>query len=402
MASTLDKDDFRMPVLEERHLPSGFNSSFHDAGKSFSDYVDACREMLLKAHAGKTPAARERAVSGNAPFELRPAEDAPRGQDRPYRRGVVLAHGLTDSPYFMRPLAEFFQAQGFRVMAILLPGHGTQPGDLLEVAWQEWAHALAYGVDQMSLEADEVYVGGYSAGATLAVRHSLMDARVRGIFLFSPALKISMLAAFANLHRLYGWLWPRARWVNVSPDADMYKYESLTKNAAFQMHALIKDMHSRMRSRQIDIPVFAAASADDATVESAATVSFMAQTRHALSRLVYYTTEPHACPAGIPASRIELVDSRVPEQHIVSFSHVSLLLPPEDPHYGIAGDYSNCLHYYPEDMEKYAICRGNRPPVLQGEVTERALRGAVLRRLTYNPHFRRLETSLGQFIESLP
>ncbi len=232
------------------------------------------------------------------------------------------------------------------------------------------------------------------------MRHSLLDSRVNGVFLFSPALKVSALAAWANLHKLYSWLRPSAKWVDIMPDADVYKYESFPKNAAHQMHALIADLHTRMRGRRLEIPVFTAASADDTTVNSSATVEFMARARHACSKLVYYTSDT-ALP-GIEKSRVELVSSIVPEQNIVSFSHLSILLPPEDSHYGRAGEYSNCLHYYPDDMEKFAVCRNNSPAVRQGEVTENSLRAGVMRRLTYNPHFIQMEASMRKFIGNLP
>jgi esterase/lipase len=390
------------PVLESRHQPSGLNSKFTGGQLDFADHVAACREMLRKAHSGMTSSDPERIVEGNAPFELKPEGNFPAGREKPYRRGILLVHGLTDSPYFMRPLAEFFRRHGFRVMAVLLPGHGTQPGDLLEMHWKEWANTVAWGVDRLAEETDEVYLAGYSAGATLAVRHSLLDERVRGLFLFSPALKVSPRAAHANLHKIYSWLMPSAKWVNIQPDTDGYKYESFPKNAAFQMHALIADLHAHLRDRGLEIPVFTAASADDATVDSYATVEFMARARHACSKLVYYTTDTKRHLSGIPESRVELVNSVVPEQNIVSFSHLSILLPPEDGHYGVAGEYSNCLHYYPNDREKYAVCRRNAPPALQGEVTDKNLRAGVMRRLAYNPHFTALEASLRKFLECLP
>ena len=110
-----------------------------------------------------------------------------------------------------------------------------------------------------------------------------------------------------------------------------------------------------------------------------------------------------ATPSGIPAeNRVELVNSVIPEQNIVSFSHLSILLPPEDAHYGIAGEYSNCLHYYPDDMDRYAVCRTNSPPDLQGEVTEHNLQAGVVRRLAYNPHFAALEAAMQEFIKNLP
>ena len=214
------------PALESRHQPSGLNSKFTGSRLGFADYVSVCREMLRKAHAGTVSGNPEDVVEGNAPFELWPEGAFQAGRGKPYRRGVLLIHGLTDSPYFMRPLAEYFRLRGFRVMAILLPGHGTQPGDLLNMHWQEWAQTVTWGTEQLAAEADEIYLAGYSAGATLSIRHSLLDDRVRGLFLYSPALKVSPRAAWANLHKIYSWLLPSAKWVGIKPDEDVYKYES--------------------------------------------------------------------------------------------------------------------------------------------------------------------------------
>jgi len=389
------------PTLESRHQPSGLHGPFTGDQLPFAGYVSRTLEMLLQAHATKASSERETIAAGNAPFQAWPTEDFPKGRARPYRRGVLLIHGLTDSPYSMRHLAALFRQQGFRVMAILLPGHGTQPGDLLEARWQEWVRATAYGAERLAEEVDDLYLAGYSAGGTLAIRHALLDARVRGLFLFSPALKISPRAAWAGLHRMYSWLIPAAKWVDIKPDRDIYKYESFPKNAAYQMHGLTRDLRVRLQGREVNIPVFAAASADDATVDSGATLAFMARARHEQSRLVYYTADTAHHLAGIHKDKVELVPSAVPEQNIISFSHLSIVLPSADVHYGAAGDYANCLHYYPHDMEKYALCGSRSPLVLQGEVTERCLRAGVIRRLTYNPHYAALATSMQRFIERL-
>ena len=269
----------------------------------------------------------EKIVDGNAPFELKPPAGFPPGQNKTYRRGVLLTHGLSDSPYFMRYLAEFFQQNGFRVMATLLPGHGTQPGDLLDINWQEWAKAVAYGVDRLADEADEIYLAGYSAGGALSVYQSLRDKRVRGLFLFSPAFKVSPRAAYANLHKLYSWMIPSGRWMDIKTDRDIYKYESFPKNAAAQMYALIKAMESQLQRHDLDIPVFAAASEDDVTVNSSATIEFFARARNPISKLVLYTTDPAKHLPGIPAEKLELVNSVVPGQNIKSSAHTSIVLP---------------------------------------------------------------------------
>lgn len=409
------------PPLEARYRPSGLNSAFNGnpsvgGGRlSFADYVARNRAMLSRAHAGA--ADLDKIVDGNSPFELKPDDPSPPlyggragegveapllGGEKPYRRGVLLTHGLSDSPYTMRHLAEFFRQNGFRVMAILLPGHGTQPGDLLEVTWQEWAKTVAYGTYKLAEEVEEVYLAGYSTGAALSIYHSLRDSRVRGLFLFSPALRITRKAAFANLHKLYSWLLPAAKWVDIKPDLDIYKYESFTKNAAAQAYALTRVLARQLGKQGLDIPVFVAASADDMTVKTSVILEFVARARHPISKLVLYTTEPGKVPPGIPAERLELVDSVVPGQRILSSAHTAIVMPPDDPHYGATGEYFNCVHYYPDDIEKYSACLKHSERDLQGEITEKNLAAGILRRLTYNQNFAALKISMQRFINHLP
>jgi len=396
------------PPLEARHQPSGWNLLFDgnplaDGSRlAFADYVARTRDMLGKAHSAAGAADLEKIVDGNAPFELKPPPGFPAGQQKPYRRGVLLTHGLTGSPYSMRHLAAFFQQNGFRVMVVLLPGHGTQPGDMLDVTWQEWAKTVAYGTYKLAEEVDEVYLAGYSIGGALSVYQSLRDSRVCGLFLFSPALRITPKAAWANLHKLYSWLIPSAKWVGIKPDQDIYKYESLPNNAVAQTYALTQALNIQLQLHGLDIPVFTVASADDMTVDTSVILKFMERALHPSSKLVLYITEPEKLPPGIPAEKLEVVNSAVPAQKILSSAHTAIVMPPEDRHYGAAGEYSNCVHYYPDDMEKYAACLKHPEQDLQGEITEKNLAAGILRRLMYNPNFAALKDSMQRFIDHLP
>ena len=51
--------------------------------------------------------------------------------------GVLLLHGMSDSPYTMRALGETLNQQGYLVVVLRLPGHGTVPSGLRYVSWQD-------------------------------------------------------------------------------------------------------------------------------------------------------------------------------------------------------------------------------------------------------------------------
>ncbi len=370
---------------------------FRGEGLSFEAYIATTRDMLREIHRRLGTQNIDKVVDGNAPFILLPTQAE--GVKHRYKRGILLTHGLTDSPYFMRHLADFFVSQGYLVMAILLPGHGTQPGDLLKVTWQEWAKAVAYGTDKLAEQVDEVYLGGLSTGATLSIHQSQHDTRVRGLFLFSPALKITARAAYAKLHKHYSWLVPKAKWISIQPDTDRYKYESFTMNGAAQMYALTQRVAAS--KLVLKIPVFAAASEDDVTVNTPATIDLMGRAQHPASHLLVYSTTPEISAIKYPDARITWSNSVFPEHRIIGFSHLSIIFPADDDYYGLKGDYVNCIHYYPYELEKFIACRTHPREVVLGEITAENLQTGVMLRLMYNPAYEDLCKAMRQFIASL-
>jgi len=213
--------------------------------------------------------------------------------------------------------------------------------------------------------------------------------------------KIAPRAARAKWHKIVRWLMPAKQWVHIIPDTDIYKYESLPKNAAAQMYALTQEVSSQLQKHELNIPVFAAASQDDTTASTSATVEFMARAHHPSSKLVLYTTDMENLPSGISAGKLDMVNSALPGQKILSSAHTAIVLPADDAHYGMAGDYANCIHYFPSDREKYAACKQRAKDIWQGEITDKNLKTGILCRLMVNPNFAALKISMQRFIASL-
>lgn len=389
-------------TLTKRHQPSGLNSTFGYSGNSFAGYARHVRNIIAAARVDLDGPKSQQIIEANSPFELKPVASCTAGNKKPYRQGVVLTHGLTDSPYFMRTVAEIFRENCFRVMALVLPGHGTRPGDLLEVTWQEWAKAVAFGVDVMAPEVENIYLGGFSTGGALSIYHSLRDARVKGLFLFAPAIRISPKGIMANWHEAYSWFSAKSKWIDIMSDEDPYKYESFPANAADQIHLLTLQLNQDLRKiKKFMPPVFVVASEDDASVITVATLEFFREAIHPLNTFLVYSTKSKVEVEGIPPDKLLVVKSAIPNRRILSSSHTGLVLPESDSHYGVNGTYANCLHYLPKEKETYVQCKEGKDYYV-GELTEENLQKGVVRRLTYNPHFGVLKQHMSAFLERLP
>ncbi len=379
--------------LSQRHQPSGLNSRFAFEALSFDEYIAQSRQIIARVRTDLTAQNREYIIEGNAPFALTPSVSETTFSATP-RRGVLLAHGLTDSPYTMRALGRFFQERGFWVKAILLPGHGTRPGDLLEVTWQEWARAIQFGVDALVKEVDAVHLAGFSTGGALSLYQALRDQRVKGLYLFSPAVAVSPLGPLANWHKLYSWAFSAGEWMSVREDEDIFKYESFPFNAGDQVYLLTREIGRLLADRKMTLPVFIAASEEDSTVRTAATLRFFEQVAHPSKQMVLYGAGTSPLPV-----QVERINSVLSRQHILSFAHTAIVTPPDDPHYGAQGCYASCGHYF-GNAEKYRLCK-NRQEDFLGEVSRENLKKGIVRRLTYNPHYDSLMASLTAYIPSL-
>ncbi|HTO55734.1 MAG TPA: alpha/beta fold hydrolase [Myxococcota bacterium] len=129
----------------------------------------------------------------------------PRGGLAP---AVLCLHGLTGTPYEVRPPAEALAAAGFYCEGPLLPGHGTSPRELARVRWGAWVEAVLAAHDSLAERHDRVYVLGLSLGGLLALRVA-EERPVRGVAAFAVPFDLGWLVA-----RSVPWL---HRWVRQLP-----------------------------------------------------------------------------------------------------------------------------------------------------------------------------------------
>ncbi len=89
--------------------------------------------------------------------------------DRDGPEGVVLLHGWTGSPAHLRMLASALADAGHTVRAPLLPGHGTDPADMLATSWRDWVGAAVEAAMEVAASGARLHIAGLSMGGVIGL-----------------------------------------------------------------------------------------------------------------------------------------------------------------------------------------------------------------------------------------
>ena len=194
------------------------------------------------------------------------------------KMGILLIHGMSDSPYSLHTQAAYLHKKDAYVVGIRLPGHGTVPSGLINATWQEMAAVVKMGMQHLKQKVGEkpIQIIGYSTGAPLAL-HYTFDAINNNalpvpqkLLFYSPAIGVSAAAKFAILQKWAGALLhsDKLAWNTVLPEYDPFKYGSFSINAADQVYRLCKVVQEEFDTlgEKPFPPVLTFASIVDATV----------------------------------------------------------------------------------------------------------------------------------------
>ena len=202
--------------------------------------------------------------------------------------GVLLLHGMSDSPYSLKAIGESLQQRGYYVVGMRMPGHGTAPSGLVYVHWQDMAAALDLGMAHLKAQVPgrPIHLIGYSTGASLALDYSLRviegtaSPRPASLVFISPAVGITAAAGLAKIPKALAKIpgLKKLSYTAIDPEFDPYKYNSFTANAGDQVNKVTGSVSSRLGKIGVEAlreglpPILAFQSTVDATVVTQALV----------------------------------------------------------------------------------------------------------------------------------
>ncbi|WP_024555050.1 alpha/beta hydrolase [Franconibacter helveticus 513] len=339
---------------------------------SFRRYQQETRDWVAARRAFQT-LDKNQELAWNTPQEWRPAAARP-------EKGILLIHGLGDSPGSFSDIGPALARKGFLVRTLLLPGHGTRPGDLLYVSVDAWRRVVQEQAAILARDAGKLYIGGFSTGGNLALEYAMTHPDVQGVALFSPAIKSStrydFLAPFAALFR--DWLRPPGK---VFPQQIATRYLRVPTNGFAQFYHTSAAVQRLLNEQTWNRPVVMVLAEHDSVLDTGWIVdNFDKRFTHPASRVIWYGS-PRREVAGV--SRVLVKPDFMPEARISQFSHMSVLFAPDNPYYGREGKEIICANGQGE-AEAQRCLKGETVWYSDWGYREE---GKVHARLTWNPWF---------------
>jgi alpha-beta hydrolase superfamily lysophospholipase len=398
--------------------------------KIYAETATGPEYQLVRYSRGSAADPQRQDTDWNRSFELPSSE--PVG-------GVLLLHGMSDSPYSLRALGQTLNEHGYHVIGLRLPGHGTAPSGLRYIKWEDMAAATRLAMNHLADQAGPkpVHIIGYSTGAPLALNYALdaLEGDVArapaSLILISPAIRVHAAAGLASFKDTLAGVpgLSGLNWLSVIPEFDPYKYNSFATNAGNQVHRITRAVTGRIAQRTgTDTddglpPILVLKSTVDATVTTEAVVddllARLAPNRH---ELVLFDINRFAAQSSVLVSdpgpftdrimaetnlpfMVTLIGNESPESRkvvtrekkpgaadfaegeplnmewptgVISLSHVALPFPPDDPVYG---------ENRPENPDLVFLGR----MTLQGERGLLKIPDDWMIRIRYNPFFSYLE-----------
>ena len=149
------------------------------------------------------------------------------------------------------------RSEGYTVIWLRIPGHGTSPRALANVSWKDWTAAVEVAVCGLRHRLPDdapLVLAGYSNGGALSIDYALSSIddtalpKADAIVLFSPMVGINPMAKITRLYHMVALVSAnqKAQWSGINAEIDPFKYSSWPLNANVQAWAVTQAVERKL------------------------------------------------------------------------------------------------------------------------------------------------------------
>lgn len=250
---------------------------------------------------------------------------------------MVLFHGLSDSPYYVKDMAYIFAQNKINVIAPVLSGHATNMQDLANTPYQKWQEDAKNAIDLARSMGKKILVGGFSNGTLIALDSYLKNQDIHGLFLVGPMLHPALKLSATCWTSVQNFL-DNGEGINYGQHT---RYSKIPSASVCQLVNFHKEIENNLKSSKINIPVFVFASKDDAYADSLESIYWFQENSKKPELNSYFLIGKNInreWAKEIPNLRLE--------KHYKEFNHAALTLANK----GLGGD--NEVNQYYRELHK--------------------------------------------------
>jgi len=183
---------------------------------------------------------------------------------------ALCLHGLTGTPYEVRPLGEAIAASGIRAVGPLLPGHGETPEQLATHPYTDWLDAAREQLRELRAAHKRVSVVGSSMGALLALVLAAED-EVDAVAVVGASLILqNPLARFVPVLKYLRPMLPKRGGSDIRDDAARDRHPSYDRMPLNSVHELQRlQRRAAAELGRITAPILIAHGVHDHTADPA-------------------------------------------------------------------------------------------------------------------------------------
>lgn len=240
-----------------------------------------------------------------SPPDVPTVDVAPFDLGEPGAAAALCLHGLTGTPYEVRPLGEALAAVGVRAVGPALPGHNETPAQLAKLPYTAWVEAARANLLSLRERHDAVFVVGLSLGGLLGLLLAAEE-RVDGLVVVGTPLQLPRAARWLAPILKHGFPFLRKRGgSDIRDDAARLRHPGYPVMPLASVHELIL-LQRRVRRAlpRVIAPILVAHGLRDGTANPDDARAILAGVGSQEREILWFEDSAHVVPVDHGGARL--------------------------------------------------------------------------------------------------